>query len=248
MNPEKDIRKILAVYRPEDASDPKLAEALQEAGRDPALSAWFNEEKEFDRQFSQAYQAADIPPGLKARIAAVRELAITRRLRRSRNIGWTVAAITVLFVLFSSFHGAFTPAASLADFRAEMVSFINVPPPLELESSRLPRIQSWLDSAGAPASVSVPPGLQALEPVGCRVLSFRGHKVTLICFRRGGARLVHLLVVDRADLSGLRRDGKTIFGREGEWMTAAWRNGSRCCLLAVQGDRELLERYLQPGT
>lgn len=243
---QDEIRKILAIYRPEDAPDPMLAQAMEEAARDPALSAWFSKEQEFDRQFSEAFHSAAIPPGLKTRILATTEAAHSQRLRRSRAIGWTVAAIAVAFVLFSSWHGPFTPASSLGDFRSEMISFIKLAPPLELESASLQRIQCWLDTSGAPASVSIPPRLEALEPVGCRVLSFRGHKVSLICFRRGGPQLVHLIVIDDATLSGLPSAGSRTFTKEGEWMTAAWREGERSYLLAAQGDRQLLEHYLHP--
>jgi hypothetical protein len=79
-------------------------------------------------------------------------------------------------------------------------------------------------------------------------LSFRGHKVTLICFRRGGARLIHLLVVDKAKLSGLRGEGETVFAQEGEWITAARHNGDRSYLLATHGDRNFLEHYLHSKT
>ena len=243
---QDDIRKILAVYRPEDATDPMLAQAREKAARDPTLSAWFSKEQEFDRKFSQAFYSAAVPPGLKTQILATKEAAYSRRLRRSRAIGWAVAAIALAFALFSSWHGPFTPASSLADFRGEMISFIKLAPPLELESASLQRIQAWLDRAGAPPSVFIPPGLEALEPVGCRVLSFRGHKVTLICFRRGGPQLVHLIVMDDATLSGLPKDGGKTFTQEGEWMTAAWREGERSYLLAAQGDRPLLEHYLRP--
>ena len=243
---QEETRKILSVYRPEDRSDPALAQAAEEAARDPALSAWFGKEQEFDRRFSQALQSAAIPPGLKPRVLAGKEAAARQRLRRSRAMAWTVATVAVLFAFFSLWHGPFTPAPSLADFRGEMISFIKLAPPLELESSRVQQIQLWLETAGAPSSVSIPPGLEALEPIGCRVLFFRGHKVTLICFRRGGPQLVHLIVVDHATLSGLPADAKVTFAEEAGWMTAAWRESDRTYLLAASGDRQLLKHYLHP--
>jgi hypothetical protein len=90
----------------------------------------------------------------------------------------------------------------------------------------------------------VPPNLAGLDPAGCRVLSFRGRKVTLICFKRDGGRLAHLLVVDRMKLPGLPEMSDAIIEPEGEWMTAAWSDGSHSYLLAAQGDRDLLKRFL----
>jgi hypothetical protein len=214
------------------------------------LARWFEEQQEFDRKFAEAIDEIPIPPGLQTRIMAARPTGRARIRQGSLwpRIGWAAAAIVVVVALFSFWRGLFQPTVSLADFRSEMISFLKLAPPLELESRDLERIQTWLSSTGAPADVSVLPGLSALEPVGCRVLYFRGQKVTLICFRRGGTKLAHLLVLDPLALQGLRSDGAPVFAQEGEWMTAAWREKGRIYLIAAQGDRALLERYLQKSS
>ena len=84
----------------------------------------------------------------------------------------------------------------------EMVSFIRLNPPLEMKSHDLGAIKGWLAKAALPTEV--PPGLAALEPLGCRLLSFRGHDVALICFQREGDRLAHLFVVDRAAMPKMK--------------------------------------------
>ena len=253
-----EIRKILASVRPggQDAADPLIASAKESAQKDPELARWFEEQQEFDRKFAEALGEIPIPAGLQTRIMAAASGRIrqpSRSLIRQRSLwprrfGWAAAAIAVLVALFSFSRALFQPAVSLADFRGEMISFIKLVPPLELESPDLERIQTWLGRTDAPADVSVPPGLSALEPVGCRVLFFRGQKVTLICFRRSGTKLVHLLVLDHLALQSLRSDGAPVFVQEGEWMTAAWREKGRIYLLAAQGDRALLERYLQKSS
>ena len=244
-----EIRKILASVRPggQDAADPLVASAKESAQKDPELARWFEEQQEFDRKFAEVVDEIPIPAGLQTRIMAAGASGRTRIRQGSlwpRRIGWAAAAIVVLVALFSSWRGLFQPVVSLADFRGEMISFIKLVPPLELESRDLERIQTWLSRTDAPADVSVPPALSALEPVGCRVFFFRGQKVTLICFRRGGTKLAHLLVLDRLALQGLRSDGAPVFAQEGEWMTAAWREKGRIYLLAAQGDRALLEHFL----
>ena len=245
-----EIRKILSSVRPggQDATDPLIASAKESAQKDPELARWFEEQQEFDRKFAEVVDEIPIPAGLQTRIMAAGASGRTRIRQGSlwpRRIGWAAAAIVVLVALFSSWRGLFQPVVSLADFRGEMISFIKLVPPLELESRDLERIQTWLSRTDAPADVSVPPGLSALEPVGCRVLFFRGQKVTLICFRRNGTRLAHLLVLDHLALRSLRADGAPIFAQDGEWMTAAWHRKGRIYVLAAQGDRALLERYLQ---
>jgi hypothetical protein len=245
-----EIRKILAIVRPggQDAADPLVASAKESAQRDPELARWFEEQQEFDRKFAEAVGEIPVPLGLQTRIMATVSERVRQRSIWPRRIGWAAAAIAVLVALFSSSRALFPPVVSLADFRGEMISFIKLVPPLELESRELERIQTWLSRTDAPADVSVPPGLSALEPVGCRVLFFRGQKVTLICFRRGGTKLVHLLVLDHLALQSLHSGGAPVFAQEGEWMTAAWRGKGRIYLLAAQGDRALLERYLQKSS
>ena len=241
-----EIRKILSVDRPagQDAADPLIAAARQAAQEDPALTRWFEQEQEFDRTFAEALRGRPLPGGLETRIMAMASGRITQRNLWARRIGLAAAALVVLVAFFSSWQGPLQPTASLADFRGEMVSFIKLPPPLELETSSSERIQNWLSHNQAPADVPIPPGLSALEPVGCRVLLFRGEKVTLICFRRSGKRLAHLLVMDRKALSKLRPNGAPIFSQEGEWATAAWAKGDRIYLLAAQGERALIAHYL----
>jgi hypothetical protein len=241
-----DIRRILSVDRPggQDAADPLIAAAREAAQKDPELARWFEEEREFDRTFGEALRGIPAPAGLQTRIMAMGSGRMTQRNLWARRIGLAAAAVVVLVAFFSSWQGPFQPAVSLADFRGEMVSFIKLPPPLDLETSSFQRIQNWLSRTRAPADVLIPPGLSALEPIGCRVLFFRGEKVTLICFRRSGTRLAHLLVMDRKALPKLRSNSAPIFAQEGEWATAAWAKGDRVYLLAAQGERALIAHYL----
>jgi hypothetical protein len=243
MNKE-EIRRILSAYRPGFEDAELFAEAMKEAENDPELAKWLASEQEFDHALSQAVAAGQVPSGLKARIMARPATEIYRPVW-PRRIALAAAAIVVLAVLFSSWRGLFVPNVSLADYRGEMVSFIKLPPPLELETANRDRIQDWLGQHAAPVASVIPPGLSALDPVGCRVLTFRGHKVTLICFRRGPGKLVHLFVTDREALPKLPTVEAPVFGQEGEWAAATWQDTNHAYLLGVQGDRTLLEHYLK---
>src|SRR5439155_8122100 len=102
----------------------------------------------------------------------------------------------LLFLLVqvaSFFRGSAAASAGIQDYAREMVNFVRIDPPLEMESHDLGAIINWLAKKD-PAPMDIPPRLAALQPVGCRVLSFRGQKVALICFRRDGDRLAHLFV------------------------------------------------------
>jgi hypothetical protein len=111
---------------------------------------------------------------------------------------FAAAAIILLATFFGWRRRVFQTGASLADYRDEMVSFIRIDPPLELETNDFSRIKSFLQKSGAPSEANMPPAMQKLPLFGCRTLRFRGHDVALICFNQGDGRVAHLLVIDRA--------------------------------------------------
>ncbi len=237
---EQEARLILQAYRPggQDQNDPHFAEALQETVRNSELGRWFAEEQAFDQAIAGHLEKMPAPFGLKTRI-----LANDGTPTKSWAARWTIglAAIAALLFLLAQVVGLWrnqTPAAgALPDYSREMVSFIQRPPPLDMESQDLGKIQNWL-AQKKKISAEVPPALASLEPVGCRILSFRGHDVTLICFHRDGNRLAHLFVVDRAALPKLKPGEKPVFSTEGEWTTASWAEKDHAYMITVQGDRD----------
>ena len=111
------------------------------------------------------------------------------------------AACAILFLL-ALVTGFFRPAPATnltADYAREMTSFIRLSPQLDIESNDFGEIKTWLVNHNM-SHLTMPDRLAALHPLGCRVLSFRGQDVTLICFESEGNRLAHLFVVDRAAL------------------------------------------------
>jgi hypothetical protein len=241
---EKRARLLLESYRPgvDDPNDPSIAEALQEVARNPGLAVWFAQEQAFDRAIAAHLEAIPAPFGLRTRILAGAVSPV-----ESRPWSWVVklAAIVALLFLFVQVAGLFRASApaGIQDYAREMVSFVRIPPPLEMESSDLSAIKNWLSKKNA-APTDIPPRLAALQPVGCRVLSFRDQEVTLICFRREGNRLAHLFVVNRAALPKMKPGEKPVFAKAGEWTTASWVENDRVYMVAVQGDRAAVQPYL----
>lgn len=243
---EQEARLILQSYRPgvEDPSDPQFAEALRMATENPELARWWEEEQAFDREMVAHLEAVPAPFGLKTRILARATAPATSGFAR-----WVVGlagAAALLFLLAQVadvWRNAAPEASTLPGYASEMVSFVKLPPSLEMESADLGAIKGWLAQKEAVAP-DVPQNLAALQPVGCRVLSFRGHDVTLICFHREGGRLAHLFVVDRAALLRVKPGAAVVFRREGEWTTATWAEKDRVYMIAVQGDEAAAQSYL----
>jgi len=242
---KSEVRAILSAYRPGDpeTADPRFQQAKLQAEADPELAQWWAEQQEVDQLIAVKLQSASVPPGLKARVTAW-EKRSSQRLTWNRTTMLAAASIVALALLFGAWRISSKPTVTLADYRDEMVSFVKQTPALDLKSEDLTRITEFLEKSGTPTRANLPVKLGELDPIGCRTLRFRGHNVALVCFKRTDGRLVHLFVVDRAALPRMARDGGRDYSGQGEWMTAAWAEGDQAYLLAVQGDRETLEKYL----
>lgn len=245
---EKEARVILQAYRPgsDYPDDPQFAEALREAERNPGLAQWLKEEQAFDEVIAAKLAELPEPLGLKTRILALNQP--PAKTSSSWSLAATLAVVAAVLFLCAQLISLFRNSApndnaTVSHFATEMVSFARIPPPLDMMTENLGALQGWLSKNRMPA-ISVPKSLRALQPVGCRMLSFRGHDVALICFRRDPNRLAHLFTVDRAALPQIRAGQPPIFSTAGEWTTASWAEGNRVYLIAVQGDEEAVKRYL----
>jgi len=247
MSPE-DAKAILGIYRPgtSDAGDPFFAEALKLAGEDPEIGKWLAREHALDAAISHKLGAVPVPPGLKAALMSTIEPRNTFEWTWPSALGLAAAAAAITLLLALGFlrPGAKGDAGnSVENFRAEMVNFVSIDPPLEMKSDDLRKIKDHLADSSL-TSVDVPEAMQKLPALGCRALLFRGYKVGLICFNLGGDRLAHLMVVDAAAFSGEPLPQGRDFHKEGDWMTATWAQGGKVYLLATQGGQKNLETLL----
>jgi len=244
---EKDkAQSILSVYRlgDQDEADPFFAEARAELARNPELASWFEQEQAFDRAISEKLADLVAPFGLKTRILANATPVATRQWSWTARFALAAAALFLLAQVIGLWRTQSEKTRTLTHYQQEMVSFIKLDPPLEVESHDLAKMQTWLSQENAPSKMDLPRRLATLQPVGCRVLWFRDHKVTLLCFKRGGDNLAHLFVVDRAALPKLKPGAKPVFAGEGEWMTASWAKEDDAYMLVTRGDRDTLLLYL----
>ena len=238
-----EARKILSAYRPADEGGATFTEALQEIERDPELSRWWAEEQVFDQAIATKVQTMPVPPELKSRLLQSRG-PVPHDQGWGRKITLLAATLVVGAILFSSARGIFQPEDSLANYRDEMVSFVRLTPPLEMKSSELSQLLSQMQKNGMrPTDISLPPRLRELGSIGCRALRFRGHDVTLLCFKRADGRWVHLFILRGMALPGLSHIPDQTYATESDWMTAAWSDGGNTYLLALQGGREAVEKY-----
>lgn len=262
-----EARVLLGSYRPgvDDPAEPRLAEALEMARRDPELGQWLAKEQAVDAAVAARLREIPVPAALRNDLLALGNVVQVPRSAwtqtwRPAVAGAAVAAVLTWLAALAFLHSKVpsngtTPTpnidptkelASLEDFRAEMVSFVRLAPPLDYESRDPDKLRDYLIREQGPGDMHVPTGLQQLPGMGCRILSFRGHRVALMCFLRKNGQLVHLIVVDKNAMAAFdgTRD-KPQEKPEGPWATAAWTEGDLAYMAAVKGDAELLQSYLR---
>jgi len=244
---KEEAKKILAAYRPgdQDRFDSHFAKALRETERDSELARWFAEEREFDRVVAGQVSAVPVPFGLKTRILANTTPRAARKSHWVAALATTAAAAATLFFLaqfISVWRASDQHSASLSDYEQEMMSFIKLPPPLEMESLEMGPIKQWIVERKAPLA-EIPPGIAAVETMGCRILYFRGYPVTLICFCHGQT-VAHLLMVDRAVLRGVKPGNPPVVKSQGDWTTATWADQHYAYMIAVHDKPAASRQYL----
>src|SRR3954471_18542850 len=110
-----EIRELLLVYQPgAELFEPSIAVAKTQAESDSKLRNWFEEEQAFDRAFAHAIACGPLPVGLDTRIKRSSAHSTIRRQLWRRRIVLAAAAMIIFGIFFSSWHGPFSPNASLA--------------------------------------------------------------------------------------------------------------------------------------
>jgi hypothetical protein len=218
---------------------------LQETEQDAELARWFTEERDFDRVVAAHFKAVPVPFGLKTRILANMPLRSATKVRWVFVTAAAGAAAAALFLVAQVISVSRAPgqrSGSVRDYEQEMMSFVKLPPPLEMESVEIAPIKQWIAERKAPLA-DIPPGIAAVETMGCRILYFRGNAVTLICFCHGQT-VAHLLMIDRAALPALKPGNPPVLTTQGDWTTATWAVQRYACMLAVHDRPAAARRYL----
>ena len=242
-----EAKRILAAYRPgeQDRLDSYFAEALRQTEKDAELARWFAEEREFDRAVAAHLELLPVPFGLKTRILAnIEPRSATKRrwLSPLRAAAAAAAAVALLALVISVSRSSGEYSRSVRDYEQEMMSFVKLEPPLEMQSLEIGPIKQWIAERKAPLA-EIPPGIAAVETMGCRILSFRGHTVTLICFCHGNT-VAHLFMMDRAALPALKSGNAPVLTSQADWTTAIWADQRYAYMVAVHDAPAAARQYL----
>ena len=243
----QEAHLILQAYRPggQDASDPLMAEALEQARRDPELQKWLAAEQALDLRIQTKVRSAIIVPvELKANLLALPKMA--RPVSRWRRPIWLAAAAVAFLLGIAALWLRPGNPAQLASFRETMVRYsMQEREHITFEASDITQIQKWLQSRGIKTDFELPGGLGGKRTEGCRVVEWNGQKVALICFVLTDGHHLDLFVLDRAGVPGLAGSGGPQFAQAGALLTATWTAGNQVYLLTGGGNRKFLQKLLK---
>jgi hypothetical protein len=233
MNRE-EAQFILHAYRPngEDARDPQFEPALTLVRTDPELARWFALEQALDAAIAARIHSVSPPPHLTSQLLLARK--VIRPRPWWRKPAWVAAAASIALAIsvasmwllrrsgekdFASFRGTMIEAS------LDMTKHIDV---MGLDAEEL---KQWLiEHRGQPDFV-LPLGLANKGIMGCKVLEWHGHQVTLFCLKFGGKH-VDVFVANESDLPGVSVGASPRFGSERGLTTATWRREGKIYFLA----------------
>lgn len=250
----KEASFLLGAYRPNgaDATDAEFAEALQQAGRDPKMSAWFADQRRFDSAIAKRVQSIAPPADLRARILTGVRVSRPARSMLARRL-WAMAATIMLLaglgIWFSMENGRQSEGWE-DQALAALTQLISGKEKFDATSANAAVLQQWLKSRGAPYGDGMPTSLRALASLGCKQVSWNGHEISIICFQGPGGELVHLAMMDSAALQHPPPEGHPVYESRDGWQLACWSQGGTAMMLATlapQGELEQLLGLINPA-
>ncbi len=240
----EQAKAVLALYRPgrEGEDGPEMAEALAVAERDPELARWLEERSAVYRAIQAKFKSIEVPDGLKEQILAER---VTRtKISWARSPGFlAAAAVLVVSLGLAVFWLRPRPENKFAVYRNRMAGTALRDYRMDLVTNDLNAIRQFLQTNKGYGDYVLTKPLAALPGVGCALLSWRAHPVSMVCLEVGQQNPLYLFVIDRSALADPPPASAPQFARVGKLATASWSQGDKAYLLAGLGDEAFLRKY-----
>jgi hypothetical protein len=247
----REAKFMLSAYRPrgQDANDPRFAEALEQVRRDRILQHWFDESVAFDAAMAEKLSAILVPNDLRESILTGAKVTHAPQHWKNRWLKWAIAAAVVLSATLgvSIWHN--TRPAPVAGWQLQALDAIlsaiaRNESHFDLISRNPADLVKWLRANDAPAGKNLPRDLDKLPSIGCKTFFWHGKPVSLICFTLPDGRAIHLVMTNASAGSDLAIKHAARVIQQGNWATATWREGDMVYMLALEGSRDELRRYL----
>ena len=254
---KQELQMRLAAYRPsgQDKEDAAIREALEQLPGDPEMAAWFAKAQALDFAVSRQLETVQAPEGLRERILAGSKMN-QRKREWSRRLWLAAAAIVMAGVAVWSLERVAAPSsqtkgalavASLRENRDDVASaFLKMNKEgfeLDHSDSDVLKVKAWLAEHGAPGDAQLRVGLGDAHSYGCKIIEWRGQRVSMMCFGKNDDE-AHLFVVNRdaiRDLGGLEA-GRV--ERVGGIQVIAWQDDKRAYVMVGNSPKTDLKEFL----
>ena len=245
----QEAKLILQAYRlgGQDAADPQFQEALEQLKRDPELARLsLPLGSGLSRRMSKPKSRTQSKPPshLKAHLLALGRISRPAVWWR-RPIWLAAAASVVLLGVVATIWKSRSSAQEFPAFRQAMVqNAMQTTDHVSFETHDLTKIQQWLQDRDMNTNFDLPASLRGNSAEGCRVVDWRGRKLTMICFVFNGKDHLDLFVFDSTRFGSFTPSQTLKFAQTEGFMTATWTRGNRTYLLATSGGEAVLRKYL----
>jgi hypothetical protein len=242
----REAKFILQAYRPggEDANDPQFAEALEQAKRDPELARWFAEQLAFDAAASRALKEVKVPAQLRETIL-VGQRVIKPVFWWKRPAWWALAASIVVLVVLSGLWFRSGRTNTFANY-IKVISVATQPAAghLDIQTKDPQVIRAWLAGHDSLTNFTMPAAFRAVPAMGCRVLSWHSHKVSMLCYMLEGSKHVDVFVAMSSDFPDPPANGELRFRRQGSLTIASWTQTTVTYVVISPEDEQFLRTYI----
>lgn len=255
-----EARFILSAVRADRLGepDPRVTEALHLAESDPELREWFAESTRFDQAVASRLQEIAPPEGLRSSILAGIQVSPPVYLRRRSAILLATAAVLMLGVAAAiwmvapgSGHGTLAQSggtSTAAEFREGMIQAYERMKALDYLSEDPDEILAWLHENGIDDTATPAGEFGEERLVGCKILEWKGRKVSLVCFRSSESATypdVHFFTVHAEAIEDVAQAFHETAPGE-IWSTEIWSDGEHVHFVMAKG-RHDQPRKLLPG-
>jgi len=240
-----EAKNLLFLYRRGHAEedDEQIAQALEQAERDPELRRWFEQRSRFHEALAEKFRQIPVPADLKDAILAQRR--IVRPIWWQQPV-WLAAAAAIVILLSLSAFWLQQPRIRdhFSDYRVRMVRVASRKYyRMDLATNNLNAIQQYMARRGAPSDFVLARGLEQLHLTGGVVSNWRGNPVSMVCFDRGDTQMVFLFVVARAAIKDAPpASASAEVAKVNRLLTSGWSEGDKTYLLAGPEDSAVLRR------
>lgn len=246
MNSE-EARLILNSARPggKDDSDPAVAEALVLARRDGEFNAWLEETRAFDARLGALVRGTQPPAWLLDHILAGASIEGGPRRHRALWIAGAIAA-AVIFAGVFAWKFAAPREAGFEQMRSYAANYIGEEwdHSFTLDESDFKKISTWLDRHPSLSHMDVSRQLAESATYGCKVIDWRRHKLSLVCFNVDGLSAeVHVIATPKKGLKN-PPGPQPVYAKAGGFNSASWTRGDTVYVALTQASQGELASLL----